>query len=316
MNARNVIATPKPRPRTKHIELAQRILDIARQRGMGLGSHLPEQLLAELCNVSRTPIRAALAVMEGLGYAVRKQDSGFSLAIDPAIEAPLPEAEEDQLAKAILRDWSARRMPATITVSALGRRYRASRVLVQNALKVLEGEDRVERAPGQAWMFRDAADSLDAQADSYDFRLVLEPAAILAPGFRPDIFQSISIRQRLEALLDVPETSFDIPAFESVDAEFHSLIAQSCPNRFISDALLRVLRQRRTPGISRGVTGFRLIQATREHLQILDHLESGQFETAADLMRAHLRLSARQRPLAASRGVPTLANRGALVTGS
>jgi len=52
-----------------------------------------------------------------------------------------------------------------------------------------------------------------------------------------------------------------------------------------------------------------------EHLQILDQLESGQFETAADLMRAHLRLSARQRPLAASRGVPTLSNRSASVTG-
>ena len=55
-----------------------------------------------------------------------------------------------------------------------------------------------------------------------------------------------------------------------------------------------------------GVNVFRLRQSTREHLAILDQLESRQFEVAADLLRVHLRLSRSQRPQAASRGAPAL----------
>ena len=51
---------------------------------------------------------------------------------------------------------------------------------------------------------------------------------------------------------------------------------------------------------------FRLRQSTREHLAILDQLESRQYEVAADLLRVHLRLSRSQRPQAASRGAPAL----------
>ena len=66
------------------------------------------------------------------------------------------------------------------------------------------------------------------------------------------------------------------------------------------------LRLRRLPGTYRGVNVFRLKQSTREHLAILDQLESRQYEVAADLLRVHLRLSRSQRPQAASRGAPAL----------
>ncbi|TJV08074.1 MAG: GntR family transcriptional regulator, partial [Mesorhizobium sp.] len=55
------------RPRTNHLDLAQRILDVARQRGFEAGAHLPEQQIASLCNVSRTPVRAALRLLTEKG---------------------------------------------------------------------------------------------------------------------------------------------------------------------------------------------------------------------------------------------------------
>ena len=67
-----------------------------------------------------------------------------------------------------------------------------------------------------------------------------------------------------------------------------------------------IVRLRRLPGIYAGVNVFRLRQSLLEHLNILDHLESRQYEVAADLLRIHLRLSRNQRPQAASRGAPAL----------
>jgi hypothetical protein len=50
----------------------------------------------------------------------------------------------------------------------------------------------------------------------------------------------------------------------------------------------------------------------REHLQIIAHIERGQMEIAADLLRLHLRLSAAQRPQTANRGIPQSHRSGAV----
>jgi DNA-binding GntR family transcriptional regulator len=298
------------RPRANHLDLAQRILDVARQRGFGPGTRLPEQQIARLCNVSRTPVRAALRLLTDRGMVEWQAETGYRLAIDPARQAPqaadLPNAEEDEIAETILRDRAARRIDGTITASGLMRRYAVGRGAVLKALKRLEAENLIERAPGQSWVFRPALDGAEVLAESYEFRLVMEPAAILAPGFRLDGARAVALRQRMEALLAIPDASFDIRAFHAADAEFHALIAQGTANRFVAEALAGHLRLRSLPGASRGLSLFRLRQSTREHLGILDHLESGQFEVAADLMKVHLRLSRNQRPHAASRGAPAL----------
>lgn len=298
------------RPRANHLDLAQRILDVARQRGFGPGARLPEQQIAQLCNVSRTPVRAALRLLSERGMVEWQAETGYRLTIDPSRQltgaADLPNAEEDEIAAAILRDRAARRIDGTITASGLMRRYATARGAVLKALKRLEAENLIERAPGQSWVFRPALDGVESQAESYEFRLLLEPAAILAPGFRLDGARAIALRQRMEALLALPDASFDIRAFHATDTEFHAMIAQGAANRFVADVLTSHLKLRRLPGASPGVSVFRLKQSTREHLGILDNLESGQFEVAADLLRVHLRLSRSQRPHAASRGAPAL----------
>lgn len=298
------------RPRANHLDLAQRILDVVRQRGFGIGARLPEQQIAQLCNVSRTPVRAALRLLTERGMVEWQAETGYRLAIDPAWQmvgaAELPSAEEDDIADAILRDRSARRIDETITASGLIRRYAAGRGAVLKALKKLETENLIERAPGQSWVFRPSLDGSEARAESYEFRLVMEPAAILASGFRLDGARAVTLRQRMEALLALPDTAFDIRAFQAIDAEFHAMIAQGAANRFMAEALAGHLKLRRLPGAMSGVSVFRLRQSTHEHLGILDHLESGQFEVAADLLRAHLRVSRNQRPHAASREAPAL----------
>ncbi|MER8826238.1 GntR family transcriptional regulator [Mesorhizobium sp. M0938] len=298
------------RPRTNHLDLAQRILDVARQRGFEAGAHLPEQQIASLCNVSRTPVRAALRLLTEKGVVRWEAESGYRLAVDltsqATLAADLPVTEEDELAEMILRDRSARRLDQTVTIGALIRRYDAERKTVLKALKRLTDENLLDRAPGQSWLFRRAPDDPEAQGESYEFRLLLEPAAILAPGFRLDGTRAAALRQGMEALLALPDAAFDTKEFQRLDIDFHSLIADGAANRFVTDALSDHLRLRRLPGTYAGVNVFRLKQSLREHLTILDQLESRQYEVAADLLRVHLRLSRSQRPQAASRGAPAL----------
>ena len=274
------------------------------------GARLAEQQIASLCNVSRTPVRAALRLLADRGVVHWEKDTGYTLAIDPAgtIEAAadLPSAEEDRLAESILRDRAARRLDDTVTASGLSRRYSTDRRTVLKSLRILESANWIEKAPGQSWLFRASHEGPEALAESYDYRLMLEPAALLAPGFRLDEAQATALRLAMEAQLASPEVSFDIREFQRLDLDFHGMVARGSSNRFVGQALADHLKLRRLPGALHGVNVFRLKQSTREHLAILDQLEARQFEAAADLMRLHLRLSRSQRPQAASRGAPVL----------
>ena len=77
--------TPEPkRPNFRHVELAQKILDVAGERGMAPGERLAEQALASLCKVSRTPIRKALQILAGRDMVTSDSEGGYLLAVDPA----------------------------------------------------------------------------------------------------------------------------------------------------------------------------------------------------------------------------------------
>ena len=79
------------KPRTNHLDLAQSILDVARQRGFKQGARLPEQQIASLCKVSRTPVRAALRLLADRGLVERDPEAGYRLAADlSSQQAALP----------------------------------------------------------------------------------------------------------------------------------------------------------------------------------------------------------------------------------
>ena len=294
--------------RHRHVELAQKILDYATERGVPTGGRLSEQVLASHCNVSRTPVRKALQLLAERGVVRAEQEGGYQLAIDPASYAGLAEAmspaEETELYNAILRDVSAGRIGDSQTVASLQRRYSASRTAVHNALMKLSEESLAERAPGQQWLIKQFAISGDSVAKSYEFRLACEPLALTLPGFRRDNAAIMSLRQSLEILKNMQESNFDQKLFERTDHDFHMLIARNCGNPFMSEALSTHHRRRRSSQPPMHVNAFRLMQSNSEHLQILEQIEREQFELAADLMRVHIQLSHVERPRLAGRGVP------------
>lgn len=309
------MGSPKTRteghgPRANHLALAQKIIELARQRGLGAGAHLPEQALASACNVSRTPVRAALDVLVDQGLVVRVPAEGYRLApgFSPlsGLDGPVPAAQEGALAGRILRDRVARRLDATVTAGELMRRYGVTRTAIARALAKLIADGFVSRAPGQSWVFSPLPDAPESLSDSYDFRLILEPEALTAPGFRLDGDRTAALRRAMVGFLAEPDDRLDARSFQALDHAFHDLIARGAANRFVAEALLAHLRLRELPGATARANVVRLRQAMQEHLGILDQMEAGRFDVAADLLRVHLRLSRSQRPQAANRGAPPL----------
>jgi len=304
-------ATNSAKPlRQRHVELAQRVVEAAINAGIGSGDRMPEQLLAQQCNVSRTPIRRALQLLAEQGIATVDPDGGYRMSDNAGTLANqidnLPHTEEEQLFNAILDDLAARRIPTSQTLATLQRRYDASRLTVQNTLQRLLEEQFVERAAGQRWLFKPMVVGSEATAQSFEFRILMEPAALLTPGFKVDPLALAGIRLSLENLAHADEKKFDAAVAERVDFEFHLLIARSCGNPFFQDTLLNHHQRRRNVSSGGGTNIYKLRQSVRELLNIVEQIERQQFELAADLLRAHLRLLSFGRPRVVGRSIPPM----------
>ncbi len=296
------------KPRGNHLELARRILEQVQESGLVVGQALSEQALARTFQVSRTLVRAALKLLQEEQLLSHEAGKGYSLLAlpDPAMSAALPQAEEEALATSVLRDRMAGRLGSSISVSDLMRRYSIGRPAAQKVITQLSETQVVERGPGQSWLFRPLLNNLAALEDSLHYRLLMEPQALLSPGFEADLARLALLREGMESLLALSIASFDTQQFRELDISFHECIAQSCGNQFLRDALLHHQALRRLPNLLPMVSVHRLQEALREHLRIIEHIERGQLDIAADLMRLHLRLSSAQRPQTANRGVPQI----------
>lgn len=288
--------------------LAERIVGWLRQRDLKPGDHVPERLATEAFHVSRTPVRAALALLTERGLLERRDQRGYFVAqsLENADRAVAVETPESALHDAILRDRFSKRLDAEVTAAHLARRYRASRAMVLRVLGRLQKDGVVERALGQRWVFLPALDSLRSQEDSHRFRLILEPAAFLQPGFALDARRTRDLKAALSELARQDARHFDLKRAIETDIAFHEAIADACNNRFLADAMRQQSRLRRFATTSMQVPPARLIESCREHLAILEAAEAGEFARAADLMREHLAASLRARPGFVNRGAPPM----------
>src|SRR5512134_1884948 len=75
------------------VALAERILGWLQQQDLKPGDHVPERLATEAFHVSRTPVRAALALLTEQGLLERRDQRGFFIAAGFATAHPPAAAE-------------------------------------------------------------------------------------------------------------------------------------------------------------------------------------------------------------------------------
>ncbi|HWL55078.1 MAG TPA: GntR family transcriptional regulator [Paracoccus sp. (in: a-proteobacteria)] len=272
--------------------LVSQIASHIRADGLQPGDRLTERKLAEQFRVSRSPVRVALKQLEEAGVLTSGDRSGYrvvDIAAAESLSAPVAEVDEDE--KVYLRianDRVTGLLPERITESEFQRRYDLTRGRLTKLLRRMSQEGWIERLPGHGWEFLPVLTSLESYRDSYRFRQLIEPAALLEPRFelnRP-VLESRLVEQRWlveGGIWTVP----DAKLFE-LNSGMHESVIECSQNIFFIDALKRVDRLRRLIDyrqmLDRDVARERCI----EHIELLHLVLRGQNEEASEFMRKHL----------------------------
>jgi DNA-binding GntR family transcriptional regulator len=274
-------------------ELGVQILAVARRDGLKPGDRLVEQRLAESLGLSRGPVRSGLAALARSGLASAAPQRGYVLA-DGAESAVLASALTaaaggERHYRAIADDRLDGRLPATVTEAELMRRYGLKRPDLLRLLDRIAAEGWVERLPGYGWRFAEILTSAASYAQSARFRAVIEPAAILEPGFRlaPEVIERL--REQQQRVLAGGPATLTIGEIFQFGCELHEEIARGASNPFFVEALRRVNAIRRLFTYRLLTDHDRIARHIRDHLRLLDLIAAGCTADAAALMRRHLR---------------------------
>lgn len=278
-------------------DLAERILDMVREDGLAAGAMLNESGTAKRLNVSRTPVRAALAHLAARGLVRRHPNRGIELIDAPAPASANPAAPDimERAMVALAHDRESGALADEVSEQEVMRRYALARPEAQRLLARLADLDMIERKPGYGWRFlyppRDAA----AHDERYRFRLLIEPMALLEPGVRLEPGWIAEMRMRHRETLAKPWRESSAIGFFEMNAAFHEGLAAASGNRFIHSAIRRQNQLRRLSNYD-WVFGFERVEVNcREHLEMLDFLEAGDREVASALMRRHLQRASQLR---------------------
>ena len=272
------------------IRLARRIADYVRAHSLPAGSHLSAQQLAREFGVSRTPVRKALSLLKDQGIVRPERNRGFFLgrAADEIEDFDLHRSEEESLYERIAEDRLNRRVPLRFTESEYIRQYGVTRSALRRVLQRMSQEGLVRRNHGYGWKFLPIIDSVDAMAQGYRFRIAIEPAALLEPGFEIDRERFAKCRRSNLELLATSATRTPGAWMFEINAEFHETLALASGNRFFLETVRQQNQLRRLSEYRIFVRPERIARSCRDHLAILDAIENGRRKKAAEIMNRHL----------------------------
>jgi DNA-binding GntR family transcriptional regulator len=278
-------------------ELLAGILEVIRADSLAPGSRLGEVALAERLHVSRTPVRAALNHLAKRGLVQRGKSRGYFVPASPTEVRKAPPrpgpSDADRLFLAIARDRRAGRLPEEMSEGDLMRRYDVTRPTVQRVLTRLGEVAAVQRKPGHGWRFLPTISDPQARAESYRFRQLIEPAALMEPGYRLAPAWVDGMRRRHQEMLSTPWSETTSIALYEMNAQFHEGLVAGAHNRYLLVAIQQQNRLRRFGNYDWTFGHARVVVSCREHLEILDALEAGDREMAVALMRRHLDAAAK-----------------------
>lgn len=275
-------------------QVAQRIIEHIRDGKLQQGEHLSTKKLAELLQVSRTPVCAALRDLSEASIVYSEPRRGYFVArtisedVVPKHAVRSESDEEDQLYFRIAEDRLAGQLPDRVSENELIRRYRTPRRRLQFLLAQIADEGWVERLPGHGWRFGSSLSTVEAYRSAYHFRVALESQSILQPDFRVDREELVSLRKQQQRLLDGAMFTLPRDQLYAMNIQFHETIVSWCHNSFFLESLRRINRLRRLMEYRLTLNRSRLKQQTEEHLHILDLLEGGDCEVVSGYLKAHI----------------------------
>jgi DNA-binding GntR family transcriptional regulator len=275
------------------VQIASGIVSQIKAGLLAPGAHLATESLAQQFSVSRSPVREALRLLIDRGVVEQRQNRGCFVSSAPPeaandISAGFEGATPEDAYFRFADDWLMDRIDGEVTELFMRKRYGLSKAQTQAALARASKDGWAEPKPGYGWRLKDVAKTPEAYNAIYRFRAVIEPAALLEPTFRYDREIGASLRHVQERLAVGDFRLLNADSMIGAGVNFHEeLIAMSGSPMFVQ-ALERANQLRRIVEYRLRVRPDRVIQQSREHLQILDHLETGHTLEAAHAMKQHL----------------------------
>jgi DNA-binding GntR family transcriptional regulator len=272
--------------------LAMRVIELIRRESLDVGAHLTEQWVADNLDISRTPARRALSYLVDIGLVERTPRRGFHLAMPAAelrrVTLSPDDDQGEQLYFRIIDDHLGGRFTEDFTTTDLCQRYGLTTRQANLVLGRMESEDLIRRRAGRGWEFLRTLSTREAHDQSYRFRLIIEPAGLREPGFEIDQDGFAVHRRQQESLLHGNIVLLSRSELFRYNAGFHEMLAECSNNAYLADAVKRVNRMRRMIEYNHQADRSRLVLQAREHLKLLDLLEAGDNEKAAEFMYGHL----------------------------
>jgi DNA-binding GntR family transcriptional regulator len=170
-------------------------------------------------------------------------------------------------------------------------RYGVGRLPLQRILNRMARESMIERKVGRGWVFRPLLNSIEAHRESYRFRMIIEPAAILEPGYCIDLAELAKCRREQSELLAGGIERCTHAELFRTGVHFHETIVAGAGNRFLLDSLRTINLMRRVVEYGTRLDRSRLHRQCEEHLALIDLLERGERMEAAQLLRQHLNMA-------------------------
>ncbi len=273
--------------------LANQILDLICEARFEPGHHLREQQLADSIGVSRTPVRAGLNLLTSMGILEARRNQGFFL-LKPydqlqRVKIEVPSSTDQELYEQLVKDRIAGILPESLTQTEIAQRYDADRGVLSRTLLRLSEDGLIARNQGHGWTFQTTLNSDVALRNGYGFRLMIEPANLLTPGFKVDKAAVKRLRLQHLFLISHPDiTSVGSRHLFDLDARFHEMLAEFSGNFFVVQAIEQQNRLRRLLEFGSYTNKQRVREWCQEHVDIMDALRDGNRQSAADKMRHHL----------------------------
>jgi DNA-binding GntR family transcriptional regulator len=149
-------------------------------------------------------------------------------------------------------------------------------------------EGWIDRLPGKGWEFQSLLDSVEVYEQGHRFRMIIEPAALVEPGYHLSPKISAALRARQQAMLDGGILQYSRMELFEIGSSFHEAIIAGAHNPFYRDALQRVNRLRRLLEYRSKLDRARLVSECRDHLKLLRLIDSGDRKRAAKFLHQHL----------------------------
>lgn len=272
--------------------LAARLLGEIREQRLAAGTHLRSQDLAGRLGVSRFPVGQALQILTEKGVLRHERNRGYFVARPDVPSAEqLGLAQEDGLSAVYFRiaDEHLRGLlPDQTTESELRERYGLTRTELSNVLTRISAEGWAERRAGYGWSFLPVLTTPESLEQTYRLRLVLEPAALLEPGYHLSAELMAGCRAAEERLLRGAIETDSADALHERGVRFHETIIGASGNPFFLDTIRRLNRIRRLLSYRSMLDRKRYRVQCEEHLAILDLLARHDQDEAAERLRQHL----------------------------